>query len=166
MTDFPFRSRCAVYDAPVARPTPTQADILRNNYRVAERDLTLAEQAFTTARHQLGYANKLRSGQAAAFRALNQARVALRQAEAACLAATDALSTIPGAVDAFIEQAAFIFAERNRLADWKRTVATAIIAASDAGKRGVQIGRDWYAAFNARHARAWLADASYPHFKV
>jgi hypothetical protein len=75
-------------------------------------------------------------------------------------AALDALpvETVQGATDA--EIAAQIAANVDEATARKRMIASAIVAAAEAGERGVTIRGQWYtaAAHRAKQARAYLAD--------
>ncbi len=66
----------------------------------------------------------------------------------------------PGATDA--EIAGQIAANMDDAAARKRAVALAIVAAAEAGQRGVDLAGRWYAAnaYRAKQARAYLADPS------
>lgn len=103
--DVPRRSICAVYDAPYIQSPMIPAESLRNAVRCALEDLDMAEHAYNMARKRLGHANRAsiagkllvapRAAQkAAAMRELNHARKLLRQAQAASLAALDALASV------------------------------------------------------------------------
>lgn len=117
-TAVPVRSRCAVYDAPYTPAPMDAAETLRNAFRCALDDLESAEHAFDMARKRLGHANRAPIAgrgfdapravrKANAMRTLNRARAALRRAQAASLAALDALAIIPGAAARIIESRSF-----------------------------------------------------------